>query len=97
MAAAVGGVTGPVPIPTLVYHITHLDNLDGIVTDGALVAKNELTRRGHSSVNIAHDSIQARRAATQVPCCLGGNLLDYVPLYFAPRSPMLYTISREKW
>lgn len=29
-----------------------------------------------------------------VPCGPGGNLHDYVPFYFAARSPMLYTIDR---
>lgn len=31
---------------------------------------------------------------TPVPVGAGGTLHDYVPFYFAPRSPMLYTISR---
>lgn len=44
--------------------------------------------------NIADKSIQYRRATTRVPCSAGGVLHDYVPFYFAPRSPMLYTISR---
>jgi ssDNA thymidine ADP-ribosyltransferase, DarT len=43
---------------------------------------------------IAFMSIQERRARTTVPCGPGGNLHDYVPFYFAPRSPMLYTIHR---
>ena len=29
-----------------------------------------------------------------VPCGPGGTIHDYVPFYFAPRSPMLYTINR---
>ena len=32
--------------------------------------------------------------ARLVPVGQGGTLGDYVPLYFAPRSPMLYSISR---
>ena len=32
--------------------------------------------------------------ARTVPVGRGGTLGDYVPLYFAPRSPMLYSISR---
>ncbi len=42
---------------------------------------------------MAHQTIQDRRAHTPVPLT-GGALHDYVPFYFAPRSPMLYTISR---
>jgi hypothetical protein len=29
-----------------------------------------------------------------VPCGGGGTLADYVPFYFAPRSPMLYAVTR---
>ena len=43
---------------------------------------------------IAYENIQDRRATTYVPCGRGGVLHDYVPFYFAPRSPMLYTINR---
>jgi len=45
-----------------------------------------------SYCNIAHATIQDRRAQTVVPCGPGGYLHDYVPFYFAPRSPMLYAI-----
>lgn len=44
--------------------------------------------------NIAYGDIQARRATKQIGCGPGGTLHDYVPFYFAPRSPMLYTISQ---
>ncbi len=49
---------------------------------------------GTAYTSIAHRTIQDRRATTLVPCGPGGTLHDYVPFYFAPRSPMLYTISR---
>lgn len=45
-------------------------------------------------VNIAYHHIQDRRAQKNVPLSPFGNLHDYVPFYFAPRSPMLYSISR---
>lgn len=35
----------------------------------------------------------SRGAAHFVPCGAGGTLADYVPFYFAPRSPMLYAIT----
>jgi len=43
--------------------------------------------------SIAYENIQDRRARTMVVCGPGGVLHDYVPFYFAPRSPMLYTIN----
>jgi hypothetical protein len=50
---------------------------------------------GISHKSIAYDSIMQRRNNTVVPCSPGGTLLDYVAFYFCPRSPMLYTISRD--
>lgn len=79
-------------MPTLIYHITHKDNLAGIVEEGHLLAQS---RMGNSTVtycNIAHQTIQDRRSQTPVYCGPGGHLHDYVPFYFAPRSPMLYAI-----
>ncbi len=43
---------------------------------------------------IAHQHIKDRRAERAVPVAAGGTLADYVPFYFGPRSPMLYTIHR---
>ncbi len=57
-------------------------------------AKRVLDQEDTGYINMAHQSIQDRRATTSVPCGPGGTLHDYVPFYFAPRSPMLYTISR---
>jgi len=77
-----------------IYHITKLINLEGIVTAGELFATNRLNRDGAGYASIAYDHIQERRARCRVPCGPQGVLHDYVPFYFAPRSPMLYTISR---
>lgn len=83
-----------VPSPTYIYHITHVDNLPSIVGLGELRAGAARQRSGFRYINIAHQNIQDRRSHTNVPCGPGGTLHDYVPFYFAPRSPMLYTISR---
>lgn len=47
-------------------------------------------------VGIAHNHIKERRARTVVPLPPGGTLADYVPFYFAPRSPMLRAIEGGK-
>jgi hypothetical protein len=59
-----------------------------------LWSPNLLRRRNVDHVNIAYDTVQGRRAAKRVPCGPDGVVHDYVPFYFAPRSPMLYTIFR---
>ncbi len=77
-------------VPTLIYHITHIDNLPAILAAGGLRCYRSVCETGYT--NIAHESIQDRRAVTRVPLPPGGDLHDYVPFYFAPRSPMLYAI-----
>jgi ssDNA thymidine ADP-ribosyltransferase, DarT len=80
-------------MPTSIYHITHLRNLQSIIDAGGLMAKSTLDRQQINYADMAHQSIQYRRATVQVPCGAKGVLHDYVPFYFAPRSPMLYTIN----
>jgi len=80
---------------TPVYHVTHVSNLPGMLADGGLTCVAKLRQRGASAYrDIAYPHIQDRRANKGVPCGPGGTLADYVPFYFAPRSPMLYTIWR---
>ena len=83
-----------IPRPTLLYHITHVENLASIAAAGGLRAHNVLHAAGTAYTSIAHQTIQDRRALRRVPCGPGGTLHDYVPFYFAPRSPMLYTLNR---
>jgi len=82
------------PNPAPIYHITSIENLHGILEAGELRAKGVLDQEDAGYANIAHQTIQDRRAHTSVPCGPGGWLHDYVPFYFGPRAPMLYTISR---
>jgi ssDNA thymidine ADP-ribosyltransferase, DarT len=85
---------GPVPDPTPIFHITPIVTLASIARCGGLLSKNEVQRRGLTTANIAYENIQGRRSMKPVPCGLGGTIHDYVPFYFAPRSPMLFTINR---
>lgn len=82
-------------MPTSIYHITHIDNLPSILKSGGLIANSRLKQRQTNYLDIAHENIQDRRARTEVPCGAGGYLHDYVPFYFAPRSPMLYAIHKQ--
>ena len=77
-----------------IYHITHINNLSSILQSGGLVANSRLKEEKINYQDIAYGHIQDRRAQTPVPCGAGGYLHDYIPVYFAPRSPMLYTISK---
>ena len=82
-----------VPNPTHIFHITPFENLRMILEAGELRAKRMLEQEDTGYTNIAHQNIQERRARTHVPCGPRGVLNDYVPFYFGPRSPMLFTIS----
>ena len=82
------------PRPCLLYHFAHLDTLPAILDAGELLSTNRLVERERRPArDIASPSPQRRRARTPVP--LGGTLHDYVPFYFAPRSPMLFRIGKE--
>ncbi|MBI5244019.1 MAG: DUF4433 domain-containing protein [Elusimicrobia bacterium] len=77
---------------TLIYHITHISNLPGILKADGLWCDNSRREQGFPIVGIAHQNIKDRRAKRVVPLAAGGTLADYAPFYFAPRSPMLYAI-----
>lgn len=78
---------------TLIYHMTHIANVESILREGRIycdaVAERLLRPR-----SIAYGHLKAWRASKQVPVPPYGTLADYVPFYFAPRSPMLFAIQR---
>lgn len=75
-----------------IYHFTHGSNLLPILGAGAIRAH---ALAGNETVaDIAEPGIKAKRAIKPVPCDPGSCVGNYVPFYFAPRSPMLYSISR---
>lgn len=73
----------------LLYHMTHYHNLRSILENGGLSAYSHILKRNVSYTNMAHQNIQDRRARRIIEVPPGGNLHDYVPFYFATRSPML--------
>lgn len=81
-----------IPIPTYIYHITHIDNLVSIVQTGGLYSYNKMQAENREYRNIAHQDIQDYRAHKTISCGPGGVLHNYVPFSFAPRSPMLCSL-----
>jgi hypothetical protein len=69
-------------------HFTPIDNLPGITERGLLADSED---RGQVR-ECGQPSIKERRRGRQVPTARGGVVADYVPFYFAPRSPMLRSI-----
>jgi len=77
-----------------IYHITHVDNLSRIVSDGRLWSDSQRIARGFPSTNIGYSHIKERRMKRPVLVSAGGTLGQYVPFNFCPRSVMLYVLSQ---
>lgn len=83
----------PRPVPTPVLHFTHVDHLPAVVEHG-LLSDTVAQSRGLLTNEVGNRGIKERRGARAVPIPPGGVVADYVPFYFAPRSPMMYSIYR---
>ena len=78
--------------PLQIFHITAIPNLVGIAKSKKLFANAVLQKKKMQHENIAYQGAQGKRATKLVAQSPGGVIHDYVPFYFAPRSPMLRTI-----
>jgi hypothetical protein len=75
-------------------HFTHERNLPSMIQSGTLLSDTVAQATGCISVEVGHRDIKSRRREMQVDAGPGGCPADYFPFYFAPRSPMLYVISK---
>lgn len=77
------------------YHFTLVGNLESIIEHGILATKfknkNKITHE-----DIANAEIQSRRSSMEVEVGAGGVVHDYVPFYFAKRTPMLLSLVKSK-
>lgn len=76
----------------LLFHFTHIDNLPAILEEGALLSDSIVEARGSLSTEAGNPAIKQRRREREVSCAPGGCVCDYVPFYFAARSPMMYVL-----
>lgn len=83
-----------IPRPLRIFHITAICNLASIAKSKKLYASTQLHKKKIEYGNIAYQGAQGKRAAKMVARPPGGVIHDYVPFYFAPRSPMLFTINK---
>lgn len=84
-----------VPLPTPIYHFTHISNLSSLVSSGGIICKNGINSSSISFTSAAYESVQEHRECFTVPVDPGGVIHDYVPFYFNSLSPMLFAISRN--
>jgi hypothetical protein len=75
-----------------VYHFTHLDNLHAICESGDLRC-DAVAREGWTRTEVGDPEIKESRRRRSIPIAPGGQVGDYVPFYFATRSPMMYRIA----
>lgn len=80
---------------TAIFHITHIGNLPSILQYDGIWCENIGKMLCDARVNIAHAHLKDRRTRKYVPRHRRP-LTDYTPFYFAPRSPMLYAIYKER-
>ena len=81
------------PANVLIFHITHIENLPSILKDGGLHSDAVMAQRDPKL--IGYSEIKKRRLnEIHVPCCSYNYVGDFVPFYFCPRSPMLFTINK---
>lgn len=73
------------------FHITHVANLEAIISGGRLISRNRLGRTG-LAIDASDRSIQRRRREVVIPGT-DYSLHDCVPWFFCIRPPMLHQIS----
>jgi ssDNA thymidine ADP-ribosyltransferase, DarT len=74
------------------YHFTHVDNL-AAVRDAGKLSCDVIAREGMTRTEVGARDIKESRRQRVIPVAPGGHVGDYVPFYFAPRSPMMYRIA----
>ncbi len=79
---------------TPIYHLTSIVNLPSIVEYACLLCDRIVDERKLNTQSIAYDHIKERRGRWNVPCGPGGVVADYVPFFFGPKPPMLYTLAQ---
>jgi hypothetical protein len=81
------------PEQVLIYHITDVANLPAIIAENGLCSDAAMVKRNPEI--IGYDHIKKRRLKEiPVPCCEWRRVGEFVPFYFCPRSPMLFTINK---
>lgn len=83
-----------VPDDPHIFHITHIENLPGILREGCLWSDARRIGQGFPVTNIGHRHIKQRRLTRPVPVAARGMLGEYVPFNFCPRSVMLFAVNK---
>jgi hypothetical protein len=84
-----------VPLNPKIFHITHVDNLAQVIRKGGLWSDAKRIEMNLDCMVVGMPHIKQRRLERlQVKCHPGTFVGEYVPLYFCPRSIMLFILHR---
>lgn len=79
---------------TAIYHITDVTNLRGILATGSLLSDVAVAAKNVQPQVIGYSHMKHRRMYQTRVSCQGNRFVgEFVPFYFCPRSPMLYSIN----
>ena len=81
------------PAATRLFHITDVSNLSAVLAASCLLSDVALAGGAHQVIGYGHIK-QRRMTQYRVPCCGNRFVGEFVPFYFCPRSPMLFTVNR---
>jgi hypothetical protein len=79
---------------TSLFHITHINNLPGILSRG-LLCRQQMQDHGMPYQDLSDPGCQSRRTCRKVGAAVV-NLHDYVPLFINPHNPMLYRLEKTQ-
>lgn len=78
-----------------IYHITHLDNLEGILEEGVIWSDAMMVKQKLDCNLVGMNKIKRRRLEElEVDCHAPRMVGDFVPFNFCPRSVMLFILHR---
>jgi hypothetical protein len=81
------------PEQALIYHITDVANLPSILAESGLRSDAVMAEKNPTVIGYGH--IKERRLTQiRVASCGGRFVGEWVPFYFCPRSPMLFTTNK---
>jgi hypothetical protein len=82
-----------IPDNPKIYHITHINNLDGILNSKVIRSGAKRLELSLECEIVGMPKIKKRRLEElEVKCHPGTKVGEYVPFYFCPRSIMLYIL-----
>lgn len=79
------------PVPTHVAHFTHVDHLTSM-TEYGLLSDTAAHNSDLLTAEVGNLDIKDQRRQRAVPGHPRRTVAEHVPFYFAPRSPMMYSI-----